>query len=637
MRPLPLREWLAQRSPQDLSTIAELWALEPQPDADTLAAAMASEQSLSRLIAHLNETERVALGRVQERGGAIAAAVLERDSGLIRPHEAYANPRAFLLNLREPPSATERLYLLGLIQLLQSGRERLYAIPPDLLLLLPPVPPRDTRLAAQPTEPPGETVDADVPQLEQHVLGLLVLAREGQLETVPGGGLTKASLLRLARAWAIPGKLAGVTREEQWPYARFVRTVVQAAGLTRAGADTTLRATPAALEWLRLPQLERLRRLLTGWVESEWDELEAFYRIRAQRPYSRDLPAARRGLMALIGQLPGGEWLDIAAFVAEVKRVEPDYARPHGDYFRWGLQGPNRLPLGGFANWERVEGAQIRSVLDCSLRWLGMVDVGVRDRQPVSFRLTPHGAALLLGEPAPATPPEEPLVVQPNFDVLAPAHASLYAHFQLGRFAEQRGAEAAAVFRMTRRSILGAAERGVGVDEIVGFLEEQSGRAVPQNVSATLYEWAGRYGQLTLQRGYVLQAEDAALLEQVRRDQRVRMPRAERLSDTAWLVRDGDARELAERLRKAGYGLAADESGGGLSEHDLTVAVAAIEFYAGACALLELPCDASDALRRRMTRLLRERALNRAYQVSGAALDGLRASIDGRAADEAES
>jgi len=627
LRPLPLPEWLAGRSPYELVTIAALWALEPQRDTPSLAAAMLHEETIARLLASLTEAERMALVRVQERGGSIPAAVLERESGLLRPHAAYPNPRAFLLSLREPPSATERLFLLGVVQLLERGSERLYAIPPDLLPLLPLVAPYEAHIVPSLTTAPQEAVDADVALLEQRLLAVLVLARDGQLETVPAGGLTKASLVRLGRAWDVPGTLAGVTREEHWPYAQFVRCIAQAVGLLHAGIGSTLRATPAVLDWLRLPRTERLRALLDAWVESAWDELAALYHIRAQRPYSRDLPAARRALLELLEQLPTREWLELDAFIAEVKRVAPDYARPHGDYFRWGLQGPNRLPLGGFVNWERVEGAQIRAVLDHSLRWLGLIDSGIDNQRSASFRLNAYGAALLRGEPAPDEIPEEPLVVQPNFDVLVPAHASLYARFQLGRFAEQRGNDTADVYRLTRRSLLAAAERGVDVDEIAKFLEEQTGRPVPQNVSATFYEWAGRYGQLTLRRGFVLQAEDAALLEQARRDQRVRMPQAEQLSERAWLVREGDAAELAERLRKAGYGLAADQAEAGFSEHDLAVAVAAIEFYAGACDLLDLPCEASDALRRRVARMVRERALNRAYHTSATSLATLRAAI----------
>jgi hypothetical protein len=243
----------------------------------------------------------------------------------------------------------------------------------------------------------------------------------------------------------------------------------------------------------------------------------------------------------------------------------------------------------------------------------------------VSFRLAGYGAALLCGAPPPEETPDAPLVVQPNFEILAP-RSSPYARFQLGRFAEEAGG----AWRLTRRSIQTAAERGVAADEILRFLEEQSGREAPQNVAATLREWSGRYGQLTLRRGVVLRSEDQALLEQARRDPRVKMPAAEPIGERAWLVREGDAAELAERLKRAGYGVDADDAAAGpLSERDLAVMVEALEFYAEACELLRLTSDASGAMRRRASRLVRERELNRALQASHAALRALRGALAG--------
>jgi hypothetical protein len=124
----------------------------------------------------------------------------------------------------------------------------------------------------------------------------------------------------------------------------------------------------------------------------------------------------------------------------------------------------------------------------------------------------------------------------------------------------------------------------------------------------------------------LLEANAAALLEQIRRDKRVRMPKVEPLTETAWLVREGDAPELAERLRKAGFGLSGDGDSPQtpLREHDMTVLFAALEFYTHACGELGIDADASAAMRQRVARLLPDRSLNRAYQVSHAALKRLK-------------
>jgi hypothetical protein len=220
--------------------------------------------------------------------------------------------------------------------------------------------------------------------------------------------------------------------------------------------------------------------------------------------------------------------------------------------------------------------------------------------------------------------------VQPNFDVIVPAYASPYARFQLARIAERRGGDAAEIYTLSKRSIQSALERGISFDDLIRFLADQSAHGVPQNVIASLREWAGQHGQVTLRRGVLLEADDHLLLERIRRDKRVRMPKFAPLTERAWLVREADAPDLAERLRKAGYGLSG-EAGGvqvPLREHDLAVLFTALEFYTQACARLGVESDATAALRRRVARLLPERALNRAFQSSHEALKELKERLD---------
>jgi Helicase conserved C-terminal domain len=642
-----LRRWLAERGASERATLARLWCL---PDdlsraPETLAEAMINPAAVGRLLASLSPRERAALTLVQQHGGSIAAPVLEREFGAVRSHADYPNPRAYLLALEQPPTPTERLWALALLiaapdaaRNLASERGRAYAIPADLLPLLPQAPERETRLHLSPAATPGEVTAGDREFLERNLLILLSLAQDGLLEVIPAGGMNKASLARIAKQWNPNDKFQGAWREDHWPYMQFVRRVGEGAGLLRVGADAKLRPTREALEWLQLSALERARGLLEGWVVSSWDELASFGRIKVQRAYFRDLPLAKRAILRLLGQLPVGAWIAYDQFAAAVKRVEPDFARPDGRYDTWGLLNYARQPINGFEHWDEVEGRQLLDIAGGTLRWLGLTDVGGDGEHTVSFRLNPLGAALIAGAAPPPEPAIEPLVVQPNFDVVAQVYATPYARFQLGRVAERaasdtaenRSGQATEIYRLTKRSIQAALERGIAFDELLRFLQEQTGRELPQNVAVSLREWAGQHGQVTLRRGVLLEADDAALLEQIRRDKRVRMPSIEPLTETAWLVREGDAPALAERLRKAGFGLSGDGDSPQtpLREHDLTVLFAALEFYTHACAALRLEDDTSAAMRQRVARLLPDRSLNRAYQVSHTALRKLNERLE---------
>ena len=62
----------------------------------------------------------------------------------------------------------------------------------------------------------------------------------------------------------------------------------------------------------------------------------------------------------------------------------------------------------------------------------------------------------------------------------------------------------------------------------------------------------------------------------------------------------------------------------------MTVLFAALEFYTHACTELELEDDTSAAMRQRVARLLPDRSLHRAYQISHAALKRLKEKLGNR-------
>jgi hypothetical protein len=175
-------------------------------------------------------------------------------------------------------------------------------------------------------------------------------------------------------------------------------------------------------------------------------------------------------------------------------------------------------------------------------------------------------------------------------------------------------------------------ERGIGITEILAFLHEQSGREVPQNVAATLTGWAGEYGRVSLRRVVLLEADDATLLERIRRDRKVQLPSVEELAPQSWVIADGEAAPLAERLRQAGYGLAHTAEGpvGLFETRDLTFMLEAVEFYLEAAPKLGLDVVGRASLRKRLQKSLPDRFAARAIQSSRTALEQLRRRLEGR-------
>jgi hypothetical protein len=605
--------------------IAQLWMLEPH-ERDTpelMAAAMRRSERLQALVARLAPHERDALVRLQAQGGQVAAPLLEREYGRVRTHSDYPNPRAYLLALGQRPSAVERLYVLGLVQAAHDGLRRYFVLTPDLAPLLPAVDVRPLAFALPPALPPGQEQPADVRAFERALTRLLRMAQEGQLEA-QRGGLKKSSLALLPRLWDADQADTAV-REEQWPYAQFVRQIASDAGFVREDAGGGLRPTRAALEWMRQGALTRARQLLDTWARSSWDELTAIVGHRVQNTYRRDVQLGKHEILALLGQLPAGSWVALAEVCREVQRVAPDFARPDGDYLAWRVTSRLREPLDGFEHWQRVEGALIRAVLCRSLHWLGLIDLG-RQGDSALVRLSALGQALVCGGAGGEQDETPALVVQSNFEVLVAAGAAPAARFQLGRVAEVVRDGPAGLFRLTRRSLQGALERGIALGEVVSFLEREAGATLPQNVGATLREWADEYGRITIRSSALLEADSPATLEQIRRDKRVRLPASVQIGEQTWSIALADAAGFTERLRRAGYAVASDvarPTGMALSERDLTVIYAALMFYAQAGPRLGYEHDASGALLQRVARLLPEQQRNRAFRLRDDALRGL--------------
>jgi hypothetical protein len=586
---------------------------------------MLQPERVRALVASLGAQEQAALRLVQSYGGSIPAGTLERQYGTIRTTDAYPNARVYLLALEYPPSPVERLSILGLIQLERAGTDRLYSLAPDVAALLPPVPLRDATLRPAPMDEPPEVRPGELAGLERTLVLLMRLAHANELATVPNGALNKASLVRVARQWDRAAKLDGLTREQQWPYLHFVRIMAYEAGLMRVDAGGQVRVTRTALDWMRQPRLERARSLVETWALSGWDELTNSAGYHVENIYRRNLRLGKRRLLELLRQLPHDQWLDIGSLAAEIARVEPDFARPDGDYYAWRIKSRARVALDGFEHWNDVEGRLVQLVAGQSLHWLGLFDIGIDDGQICAIRMTALGAAVLCNADSVQLADDQPLVVQPNFEVVAPPHGSPAQRFQLGRIAELRAEQPTATFRLTRRSVQHAREQGITLDEILAFLETSAGPALPQNVRVTLTEWADEYGRIAVSEQMLLEADSAATLANIQRDKRVRLPAVTPVGERAWAIAPGDLPGLVERLRKAGYPL--DNSVAAirqpLSERELTVMYAALTFYVEASRRLQHDHDASATLLRQVARLLPHQQLNRAYQLRDSALTAL--------------
>jgi hypothetical protein len=471
----------------------------------------------------------------------------------------------------------------GPLKLLQRFREA---------HLQPALPPVDA-------DPPAHADSGGLVELRRDLYLLLRFVQQYGLRVTQKGTFHKTDLKKLAAALQNQPAPAGVKRTgstarapanspgELEPRQAFALALAEQARLVQREGDV-LRASSDALQVLALPEHEQVKRFVEAWPNTTWSELFAVPTLafdRADDPLhaGRALMAARRLLLAQLE--PAREWTDPLALAARLRRLEPEFLvrRPtvHRQYLAYAMYGltvqqkgqpqaryqglrekgaPATRQLDIERDWDKVEGAYVRYVIAGPLYWMGVVELGRDDQgQLVSFRLTPAGRYAILGDALPeqmvrpegaaATPK---LVVQPSFEVVVLdtlRHIDLVS--QLDVFADQRSLDRAAVYHLSRHSVVRGLEAGMRAVDIITFLELHAHTSLPQNVRASIEDWERQFERIQVKKGAcLLEVDEPGQLDWLMAEPRAASLLVSRLSPTLALVRGDGLRELRRILQQ---------------------------------------------------------------------------------------
>ena len=140
--------------------------------------------------------------------------------------------------------------------------------------------------------------------------------------------------------------------------------------------------------------------------------------------------------------------------------------------------------------WLSRERPWIARALTTWCYFLGLVELGLRDKAPQALRLTDLGRAVLHPGQAPHKVPtrvEEGAawVVQPNFEILVYLDRTTPQQLAfLERHAERLQAQQhVAQYRLTRHAIYAALESGSALNRLLADLQSGAGQPLPQNLS----------------------------------------------------------------------------------------------------------------------------------------------------------
>jgi hypothetical protein len=550
---------------------------------ELLTEALLSPTATAITLTDLSEAEKEALQFLVDNEGQIEAPRFIRQYGVIRPMGSARLERE--RPWQNPANPAEGLWYRGLIfkafQITAQGSLEFVYVPDDLLPLLKQIANRKLVTSTSSVHSLSEAEGSQIAnhksfRVSQAPAPALIVSGEGRLrenifnllvylQTTPVRLQDKRKKLTDKDRQALTNCLLSsllpdFTLEAELEFllhlAERAGLLVVAHGRLRPDRDPTR-------SWLQSSTIEQTQLLQNTWrTDHAWNELWHVPGLVPQPTGWENSPLlARSKILDYLSRLEASPeiWFSLDDFVAAIKRVDPDFQRPSGDYDSWYLQDTEGHSLMGFENWDRVEGALIRHLLTHLLPLLDVVDLGLpaETSTPTCFRITPQGESLLTNQALPPPPPAKKprfLRVDDNFYAHVPDHITLYDRFQLARFAQlDRREKDRVTYRITQASVGRALRNGVTADQMVAFLARVTNNRTPLKIVETLRIWGARQDTAKIEQVHLLRLKHESLVDELRQNSTLRPLLGEVIGPTTIIIPSENVAEVRRILTELGY------------------------------------------------------------------------------------
>lgn len=320
------------------------------------------------------------------------------------------------------------------------------------------------------------------------------------------------------RLVALPPWVAQILATERVDHAAHELEMRGLLSMRDVNGNPHLHPTTAGARWLALSPRDRLAALVEPMRKSKETNPRnsydpggsltffpyslPYYRAPKSMNLREDLTRAL--LRATDSFIPIAEFLEYAARSDNPLLAQAESSRGRQDAMLYDAYSDPRTTARDM--WREM----LQHFLSSRLIALGGASIGLHASGAICFRLTGVGHYVLgtastfdYGSDVVAE-----VVVQPNFDVVflgaAPAIEA-----EIARFAERVGVAPGRVFRITRASVLAAAESGAGVGDVIGALTRASTKPLPKNVQHEIAGWMGTVRRATMRRAELLECADA--------------------------------------------------------------------------------------------------------------------------------
>jgi hypothetical protein len=302
---------------------------------------------------------------------------------------------------------------------------------------------------------------------------------------------------------------------------------------------------------------EALAGLFKCWRQSsQFNELQLLPGLTTEGNWVNDPLGARQSILGHLSRIPHGTWWSLPAFVNAIKKRDPDFQRPAGDYDSWFIRDNQSGEfLRGFGQWDAVEGRLILYILTGPLHWMGVLDLASPEgsTQITAFRLSGWSKSLLNGESPRGLPAEDaPIIVRSDAAVSARRLVPRRARYQLARFCDWvKETPDEYQYQITASSLREAQKQGLKVAQLIQLLNRYA-KVVPPTLLKALERWDGTGTEARLEKVLILRVTSAEVLQALRKSRASRFL-GEPLGQTTVIIKPGAARKVLAALAELGY------------------------------------------------------------------------------------
>ncbi len=280
---------------------------------------------------------------------------------------------------------------------------------------------------------------------------------------------------------------------------------------------------------------------------------------------------ARQDLLALLAQVPSGEWVNFSAFARFVYRLRPTFLQRRQRLFpspHWWIEQEEGRPLHPtqLADWLRAEGRYLAYLLQGPLHWWGLCDLALSpSEQLLAFRLTPVADFLFHGHPLSLSVGQEQaiavaqtLTVSPEGHILISCQSANWPLIAcVERFAENRGVrDEQLAYCLTARTLSLAIERGYDPGELLEMLAGASTPGTEEELRKLLTSLERRianYGRVRLYSDVsLLQTADSSVMQHLAAITSLDEQTIRPVQPTLLLLKKQGIERLLEELKRRG-------------------------------------------------------------------------------------